>query len=414
MSACWLTTHIYTCIYMYINMHTRTHTQVLSPFSSKRRCQQYQMLEVTPLYIGQAQTSTQVYTPLYSDTLHRADNHTHPAAAAAASRRGPLNRSIGGYIEPYAFGAPPPPPPPPQAPRPPMPSTASLPAGVTEGQLASRAPPIPFGLANVTAASSFAPGMAFSLIPGVDAVLQLAVEYWSPASPIGAAAAEGGTHGANDAGGNAAGGDGAGGNGGGNNDGGTGGSGSGSGGGPAAATHEPFLLADGGDYENIHLIGMLKRRVERIVLFINTDQPLHGSSVWDPTTTKPNTKYIEDMFPTFFGVAVAPGDAVEKIEQEIADDYSCNAVFNSSEFVPLVVAMQAKQDAGEPVVVSTALTTVQNEHWGVPAGIEVQVTWVYLSRVGAWEELLPAATKELVVPKNQPSPVDYGVEIASG
>lgn len=207
-----------------------------SPFSSRRRCPQYQLLEVTPLYIGQAQTSTMTYTPLYPDPTHKL---------------GSLSRSVGGFIEPYAFGAPP------------INGNTSttLPAGATSGQLPSAVPAVAFSLSDATAASSFAPGMAFSLVPGVDSLLQLPFQYWSPATPttpprtLTAASPPPPP--------------------------------------PPPVTHEPFLFADGGDYENIHLIGMLKRRVQRIVLFLNTEQPLHGSSVWDPTTIKPNSKYIE-------------------------------------------------------------------------------------------------------------------------
>ena len=120
------------------------------------------------------------------------------------------------------------------------------------------------------------------------------------------------------------------------------------------------------------------------------------------------------MFPLFFGVPVEAGDATEKFEQGIALDYTCNAVFNASDFAPLAVAMQAKQDAGEPVVVTTTLTTIRNDNWGVPAGITANITWVYLSRVGLWEQQLPLATQALVVPKNKSAAIDYGSEITSG
>ena len=36
-------------------------------------------------------------------------------------------------------------------------------------------------------------------------------------------------------------------------------------------------------------------------------------------------------------------------------------------------ALQAKQAAGEPSVVTTDLVTVRNDHWGVPPGIKVKV-----------------------------------------
>ena len=118
-------------------------------------------------------------------------------------------------------------------------------------------------------------------------------------------------------------------------------------------------------------------------------------------------------FPWFFGVRVIPADAAEKDSGENDFDYSANAVFAAADFPPLAAALQDLQDAGKAPVVTARLVTVRNEHWGVPAGIRSDVTFVYLSRVGEWERQLTDELRALVVPANQ-STLDYGHEIASG
>ncbi len=70
--------------------------------------------------------------------------------------------------------------------------------------------------------TSWEEGMHLSLLPVIDAIAKFDTRYWSaasPATPVGQPW--------------------------------------------ATAAAEPFLLIDGGDYENIHLIGMLQRRVPR-------------------------------------------------------------------------------------------------------------------------------------------------------
>ena len=86
--------------------------------------------------------------------------------------------------------------------------------------------------------------------------------------------------------------------------------------------------------------------------------------------------------------------------------------------MPLVVAMQEKQAARGGVVLTTPLTTVANVRWGIPAGLQVNVTWVYLSRLGEWEDKVVANAPEmgaLIRPSAGSAPgVDFGETVASG
>ena len=60
------------------------------------------------------------------------------------------------------------------------------------------------------------------------------------------------------------------------------------------------------------------------------------------------------------------------------------------------------QSTGNGAVATVSLTTVANEWWGVPAGHDVNVTIVYLSRSKLWEDLLPNETRGHVVPTKDP------------
>lgn len=306
----------------------------LSPFTKNHRAVQVQMLEVTPLYIGQSLTSVQQYV------------------SARRNAPEPHALTLGGYIEPFAFGGM-------AAP------DKGLPANVTQGVLDVPRVAVPFSLANATFASSFFAGMVLSLLPLVDDAAHLLTGYWSPSSP--------------------------------------------------SPRSDQMMLMDGGCFENVHLIGLLKRRVKNIVLFINTVQPMHSRIKWDPRKRPPTSSEFDDMVPWFFGVPVAPGDEKERLEQETSFDYSQNQVFNSSEFVGLATALQDKQAIGQAPVVTTPLVTIANPHWGVPPGISTNVTWVYLSRVGEWEDRLDENLRKLVRPEPFGVQVtDYGEEIKSG
>jgi len=179
---------------------------------------------------------------------------------------------------------------------------------------------------------------------------------------------------------------------------------------------EPFLLGDGGNVENIHLLGLLKRRVASIVLFMNCEGPLHGPAAWDPALAPPATAAINDYVPAFFGLPVKASDEVEQLEQDYGVDYTADQVFAAADFVPLAQRLQAAQMAGGGVVVTSTHVTVANARWGLPAGIVANVTWVYLSRAGAWEKRLRPEVARLVVPPphRSPTPLDYGETVATG
>lgn len=294
------------------------------------------------------------FTPLYVGQARTANI----AYAPLFPKSEPHQLPVGGFVEPMGFGMP-------------QPLARALAVNETGGilDIPVRKADLQYGftLANATYASSFVLGSFYSIatLPEINRELGDSINYWSvsDAAPV--------------------------------------------------PRSEPFLLGDGGDFENVHVIGLLKRGVRSVVVFINALQPLHGVSQWDPGRRTPNSNDIDDALPAFFGVNTPAADPSDAAEQELGLDYSADQVFSTADFVPLVQEMQSRQAQGLGATVTWQHVTVANAVWGVEAGWHVNVTWNYLSRIGQWEEFLPKELQDLVVPKADENK-DYGHTVASG
>lgn len=169
------------------------------------------------------------------------------------------------------------------------------------------------------------------------------------------------------------------------------------------------LMCDGGSYENIMLPSMLQREVKKIVLFFNPVTPLQPASNWNVAVDEPSKDQVDDGLSSLFGVL--PTDYVTWESRSF--DFSKDQFFSTGEWVPLVTELQAAQRAGNGIIVTKKLTTVQNDWWGVPAGLEVEVTFVYLGRLASWEAQLSEEMRELLVPEG-PDAEDLSKTVESG
>lgn len=148
---------------------------------------------------------------------------------------------------------------------------------------------------------------------------------------------------------------------------------------PVASGKQPpaqlFDFGDGGNLENYGLIPLIMRGVKKVLLFINTETPL--DTYYDPATGKAKESELDSSLPALFGIPVtSPFGASEP-------DY--NQVFPSSDYAPLVQALQTLKRNGQPMVVSKTHTILQNDFWGVPAGGTIDILYVYLDKVEAWK-----------------------------
>mmetsp|Transcript_22682 Transcript_22682/g.49684 ORF Transcript_22682/g.49684 Transcript_22682/m.49684 type:complete len:571 (-) Transcript_22682:35-1747(-) len=288
-------------------------------------------------------------TPLYTG-LSAASNITYTKRHFLGTTT--KNNTIGGQVEPWAFASP-------------AGASTPLPAGAKAGQITVGAPGS-FHISAVSGASSWAPGGALASITALTQDLGMQMPYW----PVLRA--------------------------------GEGAEGPGPGGAP-----DVFLIGDGGIVDNFNLISMLQRKVENIVLFINTEVPLVNRTVWDPTTRDPGYSDLDDDIPAFFGIEVWK-------DTQPGYYYMKNTVFNTSDFPAVAAALQDSAAAGTGAIATTKLTTVENQWYGIEAGFEASITWVYLSRVCSWEAKLAAEVRGQAVSSSDPGCLDPSARPVKG
>lgn len=130
-------------------------------------------------------------------------------------------------------------------------------------------------------------------------------------------------------------------------------------------------LADGGAVENTHLSGLIQRGITRLYGFFNTVTPLDSVSVADDLAA-------------FFGV-------FDRATPQY--NYSSMQIFPRKDFEPLVEELRKSKERGFGAVATFQHTTIENSLLGIEAGVEVNVTWCYLTTARKWFERLPTTTQ---------------------
>ena len=139
------------------------------------------------------------------------------------------------------------------------------------------------------------------------------------------------------------------------------------------------LFTDGGDVDTHAVLGMLRRRIPAIVMFLNSIWPLgldYDHAVW------PEPGEIDPALPPLFGQPSAR--------------WPHNHVFPRSAYRELVDAWQRAKSAGRPLVASARLPVLTNRWWGIEGGWDVSVCWVYNGLARDWEARLPTAVRQLL------------------
>jgi hypothetical protein len=236
--------------------------------------------------------------------------------------------------------------------------TIGLGAGQTSAYLNVPEPDEILDLAAVGGLSSYAPGTVFeSLTKNVSEILSMSTDYWSPTEKI--------------------------------------------------PRSESFMFGDGGSTENILLISLLQRKVKKVVLFFTSQTPLQPSSKWNVDEDAFSNSQITDAFSCFFGALQENSDVYKR-----AFYYTTTQVFATSEYSRVIKGLQAAQSEGNGIIASFNLTTIENKRWGIPAGFEVEVTFVYMGRLAQWEQKLPKEMQDLVIPSENAD--DLSVTVSDG
>ena len=132
-----------------------------------------------------------------------------------------------------------------------------------------------------------------------------------------------------------------------------------------------YEFADGGILENLAIMPLLMRKVNRIIVFINTKDELLGGELGR----------INNSIPPLFGQT--PG-------------FDTNIVFPKAKYQALVDGLKAAKDAGKSVLFKDKYQVQDNAHYGVEGGWEVEVLWVYNECVPAWKAQLPARIRNMI------------------
>lgn len=135
-------------------------------------------------------------------------------------------------------------------------------------------------------------------------------------------------------------------------------------------------FGDGGSLDNFGVISLLQRKVDQIVVFVNTDVPIDTTFV--PGDATPTATTISYDFYTLFG------------------DYSYenhlqNQVFTKGDFENVFNQFKACIRKGEPVTAKVTTKTQANQWWGIPEGQEVEILWFYNEKSPQWDSMLDTA-----------------------
>jgi hypothetical protein len=169
----------------------------------------------------------------------------------------------------------------------------------------------------------------------------------------------------------------------------------------------PTRFADGGDFENTGINGMLAYSdIDRVISFVNTETPMAAGAYGVSDGNGgfiPNTYIVVDeSIPPLFGYQpYETGDIDQKNPKEkgyvlyagasVTDypQYAHNQVFDSSCFPALLQGLWAASNGNTQPAIFTqqSLQVMPNSWFGIAGGKTVTVVWCYLSAVSAWTNL---------------------------
>lgn len=151
---------------------------------------------------------------------------------------------------------------------------------------------------------------------------------------------------------------------------------------PADCGHsaEPTVVADGGACDNMGLLPLLRRGVERIIQVLSITV-----SVLDPA-------FMDNVWwPSLFGRAtlgLVPGDP---------GPLNVRAqVFPSEKFDELMSQLKRRMRHGQPPVVEQELEVLPNEYCGVAKGYTVRILWCVLDMPSGFLNALPKETRSKI------------------
>jgi hypothetical protein len=152
---------------------------------------------------------------------------------------------------------------------------------------------------------------------------------------------------------------------------------------PAGEPVNSSFFADGGNLENTGVASMLSySNITSIISFINVETPLSQGTA--------NSINLDGSLPPLFGFqpyADSVPNGYAPYSSGSTDPMQINQIFPSSAFADLQQGLWKASGSGKhagAAIYEQQLTTLANPWFGVPAGQQVKVLWVYLNYASNW------------------------------
>ena len=145
---------------------------------------------------------------------------------------------------------------------------------------------------------------------------------------------------------------------------------------------EEYGHGDGGHLENLGVMPLLARGVERMIVFVNTKTKFEPEAARDP--------YASSLEPLFRPVK-------DKDNRDGNAEFTSNKVFEDDhKFDALIEGLAARKANGQTLIHCDTYTVLPNSHYQIKGGHEVKVCWIYNDAVRNWSDSLNASLRDLV------------------
>jgi hypothetical protein len=145
----------------------------------------------------------------------------------------------------------------------------------------------------------------------------------------------------------------------------------------------PYIVGDGGNLEDTGIAALLRRRVPRIIAFVNAERSLALDSLLDQVI-------IDGQVPPLFGLApAAPGQPYRPYPADATSPFRFDQVFPAARFEELLHGLwDGHRSGGSAICQQTSLPVLPCPRLGVAGGFTVDVLWVYTNPVTSWKAAL--------------------------
>ena len=141
-----------------------------------------------------------------------------------------------------------------------------------------------------------------------------------------------------------------------------------------------YIFGDGGNLENQGIMPLLRRRLPKIVAFVNTETQLAQQG---PT----RQVVVDSDLPPLFGLEWNKNQG-QYVAISPSSPFHFNQVFDRATFDDLRAQLWARARKGATALaLQQGVTVLANPHYGVPGGT-TDILWVYLHPVAWWRSQL--------------------------